>query len=40
MLHCYYQNDFHIKVGSDASHFKVSLIVRGSHETVAINHSF
>ena len=26
-LHCYHQNDFCIKVGSDESHFNVSLIV-------------
>ena len=27
-LHCHHQNDFCIKVGSDESHFDVSLIVR------------
>ena len=27
-LHCHYENDFCIKVGSDESHFNVSLIVR------------
>ena len=27
-LHCQHQNDFSIKVGSNESHFKVSLIVR------------
>ena len=27
-LHCHHQNDFCIKVGSDESHFNVSLIVR------------
>ena len=27
-LHCRHQNDFCIKVGSDESHFNVSLIVR------------
>ena len=27
-LHCHHQNDFCIKVGSDDSHFNVSLIVR------------
>ena len=27
-LHCHNQNDFCIKMGSDASHFNVSLIVR------------
>ena len=26
-LHCHHQNDFCIKVGSDESHFDVSLIV-------------
>ena len=28
LLHCHHQNDFCIKVGSDESHFNVSLIVR------------
>ena len=28
-LHCHHQNDFSIKVGSNESHFNVSLIVRG-----------
>ena len=27
-LHCHHQNDFCIKVGSNESHFNVSLIVR------------
>ena len=27
-LHCHHQNDFCVKVGSDESHFNVSLIVR------------
>ena len=27
-LHCHYQNDTCIKMGSDESHFNVSLIVR------------
>ena len=27
-LHCHHQNDFCIKMGSDESHFNVSLIVR------------
>ena len=27
-LHCHHQNDFSINVGSDESHFNVSLIVR------------
>ena len=29
-LHCHHQNDFCIKMGSDESHFNVSLIVRGN----------
>ena len=28
LLHCHHQNDSCIKVGSDESHFNVSLIVR------------
>ena len=28
-LHCHHQNDACIKIGSDDSHFNVSLIVRG-----------
>ena len=28
LLHCHHRNDFCIKVGSDESHFNVSLIVR------------
>ena len=28
-LHCHHRNDFCIKMGSDESHFNVSLIVRG-----------
>ena len=27
-LHCHHQNDFCIKMGSDESHFNVSLILR------------
>ena len=27
-LHCHHQNDSCIKMGSDESHFKVSLVVR------------
>ena len=38
-LHCYHQHDFCIKMGSDESHFNVSV---GSHEqshkTVSRNH--
>ena len=29
-LHCHYHNDVCIKMGSDKSHFNVSLIVRGT----------
>ena len=40
-LHCRHQNDSSIKVGSDESHFNVSLIVRGkSHKTVSTGHNF
>ena len=28
-LHCHHQNDSCIKIGSDESHFNVSLILRG-----------
>ena len=28
LLHCHHQNDFCIKVGSNESHFNVSLIMR------------
>ena len=28
-LHCYHQNDFRDNMGSDVSHFNVSLIVQG-----------
>ena len=39
-LHCHLQNDSYIKIGSDESHFNVSLIVRGkSHTTVSTNHN-
>ena len=27
-LHCHYQNDFCIEVGSDESHFSASLIIK------------
>ena len=37
---CHYQNDSRIKVGSDVSHFNLSLIVQGSHKTVSINQNF
>ena len=40
LLHCHHQNDSCIKMGSDESHFNVSLIVRGkSHKTVSRNHN-
>ena len=41
-LHCHHQNDFCIKVGSDESHFNVSLIVRDkfSHKTVSTDYNF
>ena len=33
-LHCHHLHDFRIEMGSDVSHFNVSLIVLGMHETV------
>ena len=33
-LYCHHQNDSCIKMGSDESHFSVSLIVRDSQKTV------
>ena len=40
-LHCHHQNDFCIKMGSDESHFNVSLSVRDKvTNTVSINLSF
>ena len=39
-LHCYHQNDFCIKMGSDGSHFNVSVGSDGqSHKTVSTNHN-
>ena len=39
-LHCHHQNDFCIKVGSDESHFNVSVESDGqSHKTVSTNHN-
>ena len=39
-LHCHHQNDFCIKVGSDESHFNVSVGSDGqSHKTVSTNHN-
>ena len=39
-LHCHHQNDLCIKVGSDESHFNVSVGSDGqSHKTVSTNHN-
>ena len=39
-LHCPHQNDFSIKVGSDESHFNVSVQSDGqSRKTVSTNHN-
>ena len=39
-LHCHHQNDFCIKMGSDESHFNVSIRSGGqSHKTVSTNHN-
>ena len=39
-LHCHHQNDFCIKMGSDKSHFDVSVGSDGqSHKTVSTNHN-
>ena len=38
-LDCHHQNDYCIKMESNESHFKVSLIVRGSHKTVSTNYN-
>ena len=39
-LHCHHQNDSCIKVGSDESHFNVSVGSDGqSHRTVSTNHN-
>ena len=39
-LHCHHQNDFCLKVGSDESHFNVSLIVRDEvTRQVSTNHN-
>ena len=38
--HCHHQNDFCIKMGSDESHFNVSVGSDGqSHRTVSANHN-
>ena len=39
-LHCHHRNDFCIKVGSDESHFNVSLTVRDKVTTVSTIHNF
>ena len=39
-LHCHHQNDFCIKMGSDESHFDVSVGSDGqNHKTVSTNHN-
>ena len=39
-LHCHHQNDSCIKMGSDESHFHVSVGSDGqSHKTVSTNHN-
>ena len=39
-LHCHHQNDSCIKMGSDESHFNVSVGSEGqSHKAVSINHN-
>ena len=40
LLHCHHQNDSCIKMGSDESHFNVSIGSDGhSHKTVSTNHN-
>ena len=40
LLHYHHQNDFYIKMGSDQSHFNVSVGSDGqSHKTVSTNHN-
>ena len=40
LLHCHCQNDFCIKMGSNESHFNVSVGSDGqSHKTVSTNHN-
>ena len=39
-LHCHHQNDFCIKMGSDESHFTISVgSDRQRHKTVSTNHN-
>ena len=37
-IYCHHQNDSCIKMGSDESHFDVSLTVKHRHKTVSTNH--
>ena len=40
LLHCHHQNDSYIEMGSDESHFNVSVGSDGqSHKTVSTNHN-
>ena len=41
-LHCHHQNDSCVKVGSDKSHFNVSLTVKDkvTNKTVSTDHNF
>ena len=40
-LHCHHRNDSYIRMGSDESHFNVSIKSDGqSHKTVSTNHNF
>ena len=39
-LHCQHQNDFCIKMGSDESHFNVSLIERDKVTRLSTDHKF
>ena len=40
-LHCHHQNDSYVKMGSDESHFNVSVGSDGqSHKTVSRDHNF
>ena len=39
-LHCHHQNDSCIKMGSDESHFNVSLIVRDRVTRLSTDHNF
>ena len=40
LLYCHHQNDSYIKMGSDESHFNVSVRSDGqSHRTVSTNHN-